>query len=81
MRCVALRIAACPPAHCDVTKGSETSPPQCGGLFLCLFQLRPTLPGFPASRRIVGGWIDCRDLGQVFEHEGPLPHPAQDQPQ
>jgi hypothetical protein len=28
-----------------------------------------------------GGWIDCRDLGQVFEHEGTLPHPAQDQPQ
>src|SRR3954454_4176665 len=28
-----------------------------------------------------GGWIDCRDLGQVFEHEGPLPHPAADQPQ
>jgi hypothetical protein len=28
-----------------------------------------------------GGWIDCRDLGQVFAHEGPLPHPAQDQPQ
>jgi hypothetical protein len=28
-----------------------------------------------------GGWIDCRDLGQVFEHEGSLPHPAQDQPQ
>jgi hypothetical protein len=28
-----------------------------------------------------GGWIDCRDLGQVFEHEGPLPHSAQDQPQ
>jgi hypothetical protein len=27
------------------------------------------------------GWIDCRDLGQVFEHEGPLPHPLQDQPQ
>ena len=26
-----------------------------------------------------GGWIDCRDLGQVFEHEGSLPHPAQDQ--
>ena len=21
--------------------------------------------------------MDCRDLGQVFEHEGPLPHPAQ----
>jgi hypothetical protein len=28
-----------------------------------------------------GGWIDCRDLAQVFEHERPLPHPAQDQPQ
>ena len=28
-----------------------------------------------------GGWIDCRDLVQVFEHEGPLPHPTQDQPQ
>jgi len=28
-----------------------------------------------------GGWIDCRDLGQVFDHEGPLPHPAQDQEQ
>ena len=27
------------------------------------------------------GWIDCRDLAQVFEHEGPLPHPAQDRPQ
>jgi hypothetical protein len=27
-----------------------------------------------------GGGIDCRDLGQVFEHEG-LPHPPQDQPQ
>ena len=27
-----------------------------------------------------GGWIDCRDLAQVFEHEGPLPHPTKDQP-
>jgi CRISPR/Cas system type I-B associated protein Csh2 (Cas7 group RAMP superfamily) len=27
------------------------------------------------------GWIDCRDLGQVFEHEGTLPHPTQDQTQ
>jgi hypothetical protein len=27
-----------------------------------------------------GGWIDCCDFGQVFEHEGPIPHPA-DQPQ
>ena len=41
MRCVALRIAACPPRTVNVTKGPETSPPQCGGLFLCLFQLRP----------------------------------------
>src|SRR4029077_3113535 len=28
-----------------------------------------------------GGWIDCRDLACEFEHEGPLPHPAQDRPQ
>lgn len=28
-----------------------------------------------------GGWIDCRDLGSVFAHEGPLPHPARDAPQ
>jgi hypothetical protein len=28
-----------------------------------------------------GGWIDCRDLGSVFGHEGPLPHPAEDKPQ
>jgi hypothetical protein len=27
------------------------------------------------------GWIDMRDLGAVFDHEGPLPHPASDQPQ
>ncbi len=24
-----------------------------------------------------GAWIDCRNLGSVFDHEGPLPHPAQ----
>jgi hypothetical protein len=28
-----------------------------------------------------GGMIDCRDLGAVFAHEGPLPHPAADQVQ
>jgi hypothetical protein len=28
-----------------------------------------------------GGWIDYRDLAQVFEHKGPLPHPPQDQSQ
>jgi hypothetical protein len=26
------------------------------------------------------GWVDCRDLGQVLEHEGPLPHPSEDLP-
>jgi hypothetical protein len=28
-----------------------------------------------------GGWVNCRDLGIVFEHEGPLPHPAIDRAQ
>jgi hypothetical protein len=28
-----------------------------------------------------GGWVDMRDLGQVLEHEGPLPHPGQDRQQ
>jgi hypothetical protein len=28
-----------------------------------------------------GGWINMRDLAQVLEHEGPLPHPAQDKAQ
>jgi hypothetical protein len=28
-----------------------------------------------------GGWIDMRDLGWIEDHEGPLPHPAQDQTQ
>jgi hypothetical protein len=28
-----------------------------------------------------GAWVDGRDLGQVFDHEGPLPHLAQDKPQ
>jgi hypothetical protein len=23
-----------------------------------------------------GRWVDCRDLSQVFDHEGPLPHPG-----
>ena len=26
-----------------------------------------------------GAWIDCRDLGMVFDHEGPLPHPDREQ--
>ena len=25
-----------------------------------------------------GGWVDGHDLSQVFNHEGPLPHPADD---
>ena len=28
-----------------------------------------------------GGYFDMRDLAQVLEHEGPLPHPVQDKPQ
>jgi len=27
------------------------------------------------------GWIDARDLVWFEDHEGPLPHPAQDQAQ
>jgi hypothetical protein len=30
---------------------------------------------------VCDGWIDCRDLAQVFEYEGPLPHPVEDQSQ
>jgi len=26
-----------------------------------------------------GGWFDMRDLGAVFVHEEPLPHPSCDQ--
>lgn len=29
--------------------------------------------------QVCGGWIDLRDLTCVFEHEGSLPHPSQDQ--
>jgi hypothetical protein len=46
-------------------------------LFMKLYKEQEHFIKCPAC----GGWIDCRDLGQVFEHEGPLPHPAQDQPQ
>ena len=28
-----------------------------------------------------GGYFDARDLAQVLEHAGPLPHPEQDQAQ
>lgn len=28
-----------------------------------------------------GGFFDMRDLGNVLEHEGPLPHPGQDRQQ
>ncbi len=30
---------------------------------------------------LCGGWIDCRDLETVFQHEGPLPHPPIDRAQ
>ena len=30
---------------------------------------------------LCGGKIDCSDLGSVADHAGPLPHPADDQPQ
>lgn len=29
---------------------------------------------------VCGGYFDMRDLGNVFEHEGPLPHAAIDVP-
>jgi hypothetical protein len=32
------------------------------------------------AEHFIKGWIDMRDVGQVLEHEGPLPHPAQDRP-
>jgi hypothetical protein len=28
-----------------------------------------------------GGWVDRRDLGQVFDHEAATPHPVGDKPQ
>jgi len=28
--------------------------------------------------RICGGFIDARDVAWIEDHEGPLPHPAQD---
>jgi hypothetical protein len=31
--------------------------------------------------KICGGYLDARDLVWVEDHEGPLPHPAQDQAQ
>jgi hypothetical protein len=33
------------------------------------------------SRPACGGWFDMRDLGQVFDHDGLLPHPAGDKSQ
>jgi hypothetical protein len=54
---------------------------------------RGTLLGERADRRRVrevehffrckacNGWIDARDYVWVEDHEGPLPHPAQDQAQ
>ena len=25
-----------------------------------------------------GGWVDCRNFGEVFDHEGALPHATED---
>jgi hypothetical protein len=33
----------------------------------------------PKDEAACGAWIDCRDLGMVFDHEGPLPHPDRQQ--
>jgi hypothetical protein len=30
---------------------------------------------------VCGQWIDYRNLPQVFEHAGPLPHPTEDKPE
>jgi hypothetical protein len=30
---------------------------------------------------ICGGFVDTRDVAWIEDHEGPLPHPAQDQAQ
>jgi hypothetical protein len=30
---------------------------------------------------LCGGWIDFRDFGSALDHEGPLPHPVEDEPQ
>lgn len=29
--------------------------------------------------KLCSGWVDMRDLGAVLSHEGPMPHPAEDQ--
>jgi len=54
---------------------------------------RGTVVGERADRRRVseaenffrcnvrGGYLDARDYAWVLDHEGPLPHPAQDQAQ
>ena len=31
--------------------------------------------------KLCGGYLDARDLVWIEDHEGPLPHPAQDQAQ
>ena len=47
MRCTTHR--GVPPAHCDVTKGSENKPAPMWRAFSMLVPTPPTLPGFPAS--------------------------------
>jgi hypothetical protein len=45
-------------------------------------------PAAPKAKSCVQGamakpshWFDARDLAWVEDHDGPLPHPAQDRPQ
>jgi hypothetical protein len=35
-------------------------------------------PSIFSDARCANGWVDARDLIWVEDHEGPLPHPAQD---
>ena len=30
---------------------------------------------------LCGAWVDLRDFAAVLDHQGPLPHPPEDQPQ
>jgi hypothetical protein len=44
-------------------------------------RLRVSESGHYFRCKICGGFIDARDLAWIEDHEGPLPHPAQDQTQ
>lgn len=66
----------------DIKSGIELDRRMARGKFIGMRQGTPVVEAEHFIRcGACGGLIDCRDLGQVFEHEGPLPHPSQDQPQ